>query len=577
MMKKQDRILFKEIEYSIYQERIRLDNKITCQKHFIYGFVKEEETYNDLLMYYKDFNVNVLKIMSIKINNSEKCSFKIGESYINGNITKQDGYVKVIIERFDLEMRDYDSMKKIMRCGIFLIDDCKFFVNNINSFISKIPQSNNIVFDVLNKKTTQIQTQIRTRVKPNQIDELNSSQDDAVMKALEQKISFIIGPPGTGKTITLATLAAILIISGYRVLLTATSNKAVDQLLLATIERSGNFKAVRLGCFMDQRCKRFSRQEFIKNNNDNYWNNHVINSNLVAANMFSLSMKFNWGIGDFDYVIADEVSMTNVPSLMVATYYSKNAVVFAGDSMQLPPPIPFNPNDPERWYCDSIFEKSDVSYCDDPRSTLLNTQNRMQGEIGELVSQLFYKSLLMNGTVAIPRNENFPSRIVFFNTAGCVSNLGGAMNYGEEQTRCNENHAKIILDTVLFSLNKGFKEPEIGVICPYNAQVDLVRRYLQRDGINEVQVSTVHSFQGQERKQIIVDFTDDDIKPTQLTADQRLINVAISRAKEQLILVGNKGYLSNEQFFTQDKIKTFAKMLGFSIVVLGSFFQKNSG
>ena len=92
-----------------------------------------------------------------------------------------------------------------------------------------------------------------------------------------------------------------------------------------------------------------------------------------------------------------------------------------------------------------------------------------------------------------------------------------------------------------------------------------------------MQVSTVHSFQGQERKQIIVDFTDDDIKPTQLTADQRLINVAISRAKEQLILVGNKGYLSNEQFFTQDKIKTFAKMLGFSIVVLGSFFQKNSG
>ena len=573
MMTKQDRVLFDQIKYSIYQEQKRLDEKTTCQKHFIYGFVKEEETYKDLLMYYEYFNVNVLKIMSIKINNSEKYSFKIGKSFINGNIIKQDGYVKVVIERFDLEIRGYDSMKEIMRCGIHILDDCKFFVNNINHFINNVPQSNNIIFDVLNKKTTQI----RTRVKPNKINELNSSQDDAVMKALEQKISFIIGPPGTGKTITLATLAAILIISGYRVLLTATSNKAVDQLFLATIERSGNFNPVRLGGFMDQRCKRFSKEEFIKNNNDNYWNNHVISSNLVAANMFSLSMKFNFGIGDFDYVIADEVSMTNVPSLMVATYYSKNAVVFAGDSKQLPPPIPFNPKDPERWCCDSIFEKADVSYCDDPRSTLLKTQYRMQGEIGELVSQLFYESRLMNGTVAIPRNENFPSRIVFVNTAGCVSNLGNAMNYGEEQTRCNENHAKIILDTVLFSLNKGFKEHEIGVICPYNAQVDLVRRYLRRDGINEVQVSTVHSFQGQERKHIIADITDDNVKPSPLTDDQRLINVSFSRAKEQLTLVGNKGYLSNEQFFTQDKIKTFAKMLGFSTVVPGSFFQKNGG
>ena len=92
----------------------------------------------------------------------------------------------------------------------------------------------------------------------------------------------------------------------------------------------------------------------------------------------------------------------------------------------------------------------------------------------------------------------------------------------------------------------------------------LARR--QRD-LRDLKVSTVHSFQGQERRVIVVDFTDDNVPPTHLTAKWELINVALSRAKEQLVIVGNRYYLTNDEFFSSEETSVFGRMLEHAVIV----------
>jgi superfamily I DNA and/or RNA helicase len=88
-----------------------------------------------------------------------------------------------------------------------------------------------------------------------------------------------------------------------------------------------------------------------------------------------------------------------------------------------------------------------------------------------------------------------------------------------------------------------------------------LRQSSKGNELGKVKVSTVHSFQGQERRVIVVDFTDDNVAPTYLTAKWQLINVALSRAKEQLIIVGNREYLMNKEYFDNGEIETFERLL----------------
>jgi superfamily I DNA and/or RNA helicase len=137
-------------------------------------------------------------------------------------------------------------------------------------------------------------------------------------------------------------------------------------------------------------------------------------------------------------------------------------------------------------------------------------------------------------------------------------------------------HAETVTDCVVDLLNAGVPGHEIGVITPYNAQLVVILGMLQavvgeagpRMG-GPVKVSTIHSFQGQERRAIIVDFTDDNVRPSPLTARRELINVALSRAKEQLVIVGNRHYLVNAEFFGSRQVEMFERMLSHATVIGG--------
>lgn len=297
------------------------------------------------------------------------------------------------------------------------------------------------------------------------------------------------------------------------------------------------------------------------------WSEHVKHASLVAGNFAMLAFPRAANPGQFDYVIADEVSMANIPSLAVASFFAKTGMVVGGDPFQLPPIYPEDAEEPNEWFRANIFEKAGVTEREDPRAAFLDTQYRMQREIGELVSQMFYGGDLRTGTDPVPPLGGFGGRVVFINSPGRVEIVEGTSFDTEEQRRFNEAHAESAARVVLVALRHGARPFEIGVIAPYNAQVvkifqkvrEISRR--QRENTDGVKVSTIHSFQGQERRVIVVDFTDDNVRPTRLTAKWELINVALSRAKEQLIMIGNPDYLLNDSFFSRQETEVFGRML----------------
>jgi len=282
----------------------------------------------------------------------------------------------------------------------------------------------------------------------------------------------------------------------------------------------------------------------------------------VAANFTYLTLPFGSHPGRCDMAIADEVSMANIPSIAAVSFYARHGFVVGGDPHQLPPIYPEDADEPNEFFRSNIFEMANVVDAEDKRAAFLDTQYRMQQPIGDLVSDLFYERLggLQTGTPPAKGNQD---RVLFIHCRGRVENMDDALNL---QRRYNTAHAEVIVNIVKKLLTQGVRPRDIGIIAPYNAQVVKISSALRSDipskkAVADIKISTVHSFQGQERTVIIVDFTDSDIPPTLLTAKWQLINVALSRAKEYLILVGNKDYLTDEQYFNTEKIQLFDKML----------------
>ena len=113
-------------------------------------------------------------------------------------------------------------------------------------------------------------------------------------------------------------------------------------------------------------------------------------------------------------------------------------------------------------------------------------------------------------------------------------------------TKSVEEDAEVILDLVEFLINKNVSPKDIGVIAPYRAQVALIRRKIEDFCSNsEMQfstkemVDTIDRFQGDERDVIIFSMCLSESIKSDLIKDKRKINVALSRAKKKLIVVGN--------------------------------------
>lgn len=563
---------------AIKQERQRIEEPKNRSRYFIFSKVNERDDRDGYSVTFENAPNRVLRDAVWSARQGTSSLFRVGDIFISGvmEIASEGICVFFSVDEINRLNIDIVALKRITDIGIDYIMDNRELIEQLLTFFESKVHLENQFLEPLTQYTNAIS--MKSIGSPIACSDLNSSQRHGIEKALSQKVTFFWGPPGTGKTKTMGALAASLIKNKKRVLLTSLSNMALDQLLLMTLERlehaASSISIARLGSTMDEKCQGFSRDAFKRlifeaKRAGMRWSEHVKHASLVAGNFAMLTFPRAADPGQFDYVIADEVSMASIPSLIAASFFATTGIVVGGDPYQLPPIYPEDAEEPNEWFRSNVFEKAGIKQSDDPRAAFLDTQYRMQHEIANLVSEMFYKKVggLKTGLDTLAPIGGFGGRVVFIHSPGTVETVGADYLDFEEHRRFNEVHAESVIKAVWVALRQGVKSSDIGIIAPYNAQVvkilQKLRQFSRQNAldIDGLKVSTVHSFQGQERRVIVVDFTDDNVKPTHLTAKWQLINVALSRAKEQLVIVGNHDYLMNKEYFNEKEIEIFKRLL----------------
>jgi predicted RNA-binding protein with RPS1 domain len=182
---------------------------------------------------------------------------------------------------------------------------------------------------------------------------------------------------------------------------------------------------------------------------------------------------------------------------------------------------------------------------------LLSEQHRMHPDIGNFVSQSFYDSELLNGehthenVIHLP--EPFDKQIIFIDT----SSDNASAESLKDGSYCNQVEAEFIINKVIPELDRNNISPKsYAIVSPYSKQCERIKELLlEKDAsiFNSTEVATLDSFQGREHDIIIFSFTRSAIRNrVGFLDDARRLNVAFSRAKKKLILIGNAETLSSK-------------------------------
>jgi superfamily I DNA and/or RNA helicase len=289
----------------------------------------------------------------------------------------------------------------------------------------------------------------------------------------------------------------------------------------------------------------------------------------------------------FDTVIIDEAGKANIAETIVAMELGKK-VVLVGDQMQLPPYIDGsyidekNPDCFQRTEFGREYQLEEIQHAlktsflefiinrikkdefPSENLVLLNYQHRMHPHIGEFVSASFYDNKVQMGADThlqrLPLPTPLDKEVIFFDT----SNTPDRFEKQEALSVRNDCEASVIVEQVLPLLFDNQVKPEnIAIIAPYKKQVNNIQRYISdtpQISSKQIDVSTLDSFQGKEYDVIIFSFTrstnhskapviDGKKKfgKVGFLDDARRLNVAFSRAKKKLILIGDAQYLTDRR------------------------------
>ena len=273
----------------------------------------------------------------------------------------------------------------------------------------------------------------------------------------------------------------------------------------------------------DPKRKKFDEDDLWKNAHD------VIREYPVILSTTFSSRSSLRGV-TYDYVIMDEASQVNVSTGALALSGARNAVI-VGDLKQLPNVITDNLkrqgetifasyNLPEGYsFAKNSFLKSVCSILPDAPQTLLREHYRCHPKIIGFCNQKFYN----NELVVMTEDHGEPDVLVLFKTV--------AGNHRRDHI--NQRQIDVILREAL-PIIQDTRPKDVGVIAPYRDQVKTIADQLET---NEIEVETVHKFQGREKDTIVLTTVDDVV--TDFSDDPYLLNVAVSRAKKQLILVAS--------------------------------------
>ncbi len=431
---------------------------------------------------------------------------------------------------------------------------------------------------------------------PMQFPSLNRSQNEAVNKILTaREVAVIHGPPGTGKTTTMVEAIIETTRREPQVLVCAPSNTAVDWISELLIRRG--VEVLRVGnplriskplweCTYERRyaahpdypelwsvrklireiyespdrsrnkhnhLKRLQRHRDeleLKIHEETFRRAEVITCTLIGSANPVLRARH------FGTVFIDEASQA-LEAACWAAILKADRVVLAGDHQQLPPTIKCVEaarGGLEKTLMLKIVEQKPNAV------TLLDTQYRMNETIMNFSSQWFYEGRLKAAPEVAHRTlAPWDAPLVWVDT----SQADFSERVNASQSRLNRAEARLLLDILKDYVRQMYfdttliERTTIGIISPYKAQVGVLRRMAAKSRTlapvrERLSINTVDGFQGQERDIILISMVRDNERGSiGFLKDLRRMNVAITRAKCKLIVVGNTETLSKNEFYRE--------------------------
>lgn len=429
-------------------------------------------------------------------------------------------------------------------------------------------------------------------------DYLNDSQKETIKQIINAELVGVIqGPPGTGKTTTVVELVKCLSRFEKRILVCAPSNNAVDLLASRIYQRDVN--VVRIGNMskIDDDNIAFTLDELVRNHADwshikkvkieadkldnearkykrtfgaedrqerrivkkeayelRKWarvleqklNAYILGeAKVIAATLIGAAQLHSEGLL-FDTVIIDEASQALDPECWNVILLAKR-VILVGDHKQLPPTI--KSMEARALGLESTLLERLINNI--KHSYLLDTQYRMNAKIVAWPNQQFYHGkLATHGT-----NEDILlahlAPILFIDTAGTGFE---EKHHPENQSYYNDGEYSIIKEFVARH-SETLLGSEIGIISPYVQQVRYLRSCVcdDRDTFAnlDVDIDTIDGFQGQEKDLIIISLVRSNERGiVGFLADQRRLNVAITRAKRCLVIIGDSATLGQHPAYS---------------------------
>jgi len=433
---------------------------------------------------------------------------------------------------------------------------------------------------------------------------LNAPQRAAVARALAARdVALIHGPPGTGKTRTLVEVVVQAVRRGERVLATAASNAAVDNLgeravaagldvvrlghparvspamesrsidaLMAASEEAAMARewiaeAHRLRQQLQKRWakrritwqeRRTEQQEVNRLFRDARVSLRRIQEGLLERSPVVCATAAGADgalLGDqaFDLVVLDEATQATDPIALVAVARGAR-VVMAGDPCQLPPTV-VDPKAAREGLGRTFFERLADAGRGDPLR-LLVVQHRMHAVLQAFPSRETYGGALeAHPTVADHVLEELgvapdplrPGPLVFVDAAGKGWEEERAPD--DPSTR-NPEQGRRVAAEVERLLGRGLAPADLAVITPYDAQVRLLRGLLAGPVARGLEVGSVDGFQGREKEAVVVDLVrSNDAGEVGFLRDVRRMNVALTRARRFLLVVGDSATLGGHPYY----------------------------
>jgi superfamily I DNA and/or RNA helicase len=438
------------------------------------------------------------------------------------------------------------------------------------------------------------------------LQKLNTSQKNAVGKILSaNELAIVHGPPGTGKTTTLVqAIKALVKQENQKILVVAPSNTAVDLLSEKLSEEGLNVLRVGNPARVSERLQRLTleskmaehdylketkrlrkqAQEF-KNmahkykrsfgkserdqrkalfdeahrimkevdNTEQYiiddllTKTQVVTATLVGANHYTVRNL------TYQTIVIDEAGQALEPACWIPILKAQK-VILAGDHCQLSPTIKSN-EAAKNGLSKTLLEKCIELH---PKAvTLLEEQYRMNENIMGYSSSVFYDDKLKaHASVAKSLLFTDDTPLLFIDTAGCSfeEKLEGTSSTNPDESAFTFKHINLFIS----DLSKKYTVdnfPSIAVISPYKQQINLLKTQFEHSPDLEkykdhISVNTIDSFQGQERDVVYISLTrSNDKGEIGFLSDIRRMNVAMTRARKKLVVIGDSATLGQHPFY----------------------------